>query len=51
MPDLLIALVILTTLFALAAGLKAAWHGNRLRSAGEKPLGLGFRGLPTERKK
>lgn len=48
MPDLLILLVILTTLFALAAGFKAAWHGSRLRAAGEKPLGLG---LPIERKK
>ena len=48
MPDVILFLVALTTLFALGAGLKAAWHGNRLRAAGEKPLGLG---LPIERKK
>lgn len=48
MPDIMILLVILTSLFAIAAAIKAAWHGNRLRAAGEKPLGLG---LPLERKK
>lgn len=48
MPDLLKLLVVLTTLFAIGAAIKAAWHGNRLRAGGEKPLGLG---LPIERKK
>ncbi len=40
MPDPLLALVGLTSLFAVGAGLKAVWHNVHLRAGGERPLGM-----------
>ena len=40
MPDLVVALVMLSSAFAIYAGFKAAWHNMQLRDGGERPLGI-----------
>lgn len=50
MPDPLVALVGLSSLFALGAGFKAAWHNVRLRAGGERPLGMFANLVDRERK-
>ena len=40
MPDPVAAIVVLSSAFAIYAGLKAAWHNVQLRDGGERPLGI-----------
>ena len=50
MPDPVAALVVLSTAFAIYAGLKAVWHNGRLREGGERPLGTFGNLVDRERK-
>ncbi|WP_288989650.1 hypothetical protein [uncultured Sphingopyxis sp.] len=40
LPTPILILVLLASIFSVAAGVKAVWHNCQLRRGGERPLGL-----------